>query len=209
MQSSALSTGQLLSWYLCYTQDHGAKCDHQGLFTNSLQISWPRDWETKRVSDWPKLTSAMCLQVGAFPGWWWQGKASALLWLSLGSGQDGWVTKTAGLSLAFLGDKGRKNYKGKRIRSIGLPNIEKVNPDNSPSSDEHRGGTWQEKRWCYCQKSLSMLSGLFPPTVHHSGVTEVMPSLKSGQMLHVFNAHMPNKQHVAFLFHWPCKMTFL
>lgn len=43
-----------------------------------------------------------------------------------------------------------------------------------------------------------MFSGLFSPTLHLSRVTEAMPSLTSGQILHVFNAHMPNKQHVAF-----------
>lgn len=31
---------------------------------------------------------------------------------------------------------------GKKSESIGLPNIEKVNPDDRPSSDEHGGGTW-------------------------------------------------------------------
>lgn len=115
--------------------------------------------------------------------------------VALGLERDGWVTRT---SRAFFGDKGKKNYKGKIIESTGLPDIEKVNPDNGPSSDKHGRGTWQEKRWCHCQKSLSTFSGLFSPALHLSRVTEAMPSLKSGQILHVFNAHMPNKQHVAF-----------
>lgn len=41
------------------------------------------------------------------------------------------------------------------MECTGLPNIKKVNPDNSPGSDEHGGGTWGEKRWCCCQKSWS------------------------------------------------------
>jgi len=30
----------------------------------------------------------------------------------------------------------------KKSESMGLPNIEKVNPDDCPSGDEHGGGTW-------------------------------------------------------------------
>lgn len=99
-------------------------------------------------------------------------------------------------------------YKGKITECTGLPNIEKVNHDNSPGSDEHRGGTWGEKRWGCCQKSWSsgylisladyLKSASFLRAVlPHSWVTEVMP--RGGKILHISHPDMPNRQGCLFL----------
>lgn len=111
-----------------------------------------------REGDWPQCVFRETLEHFLVRG----GRGKPLLWLLVGLGQDYQYCRALP---GLLWAKRRKNYKGKIIESTGLPNIEKVNPDNSPSSDEHRGGTWQEKRCCYCQKSLSVFSGLFFPAL--------------------------------------------
>lgn len=193
MSRAALSVGQLLN--LC------TKWDHWGLATNSLQISSSSDREAKRVS----LSSCNCVSSRRSGRMSWcvvAGQRKPLLWLPLGL--EGCLDFYNFRHFIGLPWRLRKEelYR-KEIESTGLPNVEKVNLHNSPSSDEHGGGTWREKRWRYCYKSLFTFWRLLSPTLPLSWVTDVMPSLNSGQMFHAIHAHVPSTQHSAFLSHWP------